>query len=150
MQEKETELKESEKSVMRTQTYEYRLSLSYRNPIEAEAIRMIQNRNRLDYPTIKLFLLKGILHYEENKGTGMHTEQSASGILEIKQYLSGLEQEIKKLQKEMADIKERHNPKLQEEPSASATGGLDNTSDDQMDLLGFDESFTDNLLSEME
>ena len=150
MQEKETKLRESEKSVMETQTYEYRLNLSYRNPIEAEAIRMIQDRNRLDYPTIKIFLLKGILHYKENAEAGLHTGQSSFGISEIKQYLGKLEQEITRLQKEMADIKGSHDQESQEEMPAPVAAEANKISDDQIDLIGFDESFTDNLLSEME
>lgn len=150
MQEKEIDRKETDASSTKSQIYEYRLSLSYGNPIEAEAIRLIRNRDRLDYPTIKLFLLKRILQFQEDLGTGEQTKPGKSGMSDFQKYLDELAREIKSLQKEMADIKENHSQALQEEEPQSSVSAAEETTDDDMDLLGIDDNYADNLLSDME
>lgn len=143
MQEKEikTDDAENEDSPM----YDYLLRLSYENPMEAQAIDLIQNRDKLDYPTVKSFLLKRILRFRETESAGDY---------EIQDTLAKLAREIKSLQKEIADIKGNHSQALQEkeqgEEPQPLSGAAEETSDDTMDLLGIDDSFADSLLGDLE
>lgn len=148
MQEKEikTDAAENEDSPM----YDYLLRLSHENPIEAQAIDLIQNRDKLDYPTVKSFLLKRILRFRETESMEMKMKPDGARDDKIQSVLEKLSKDIESLQKEMADIKESNSQALQEEEPQSSVSAAEETSDDDMDLLGIDDNFADNLLSDME
>lgn len=148
MQEKEikTDAAENEDSPM----YDYLLRLSHENPIEAQAIELIQNRDKLDYPTVKSFLLKRILRPKEKGNQETKIKPGGTGNDEIQNMLKKLAGEIESLRKEIEDIRGSQNQALQEEEHPSSISVPEETSDDAMDLSEFDDSFADNLLSEME
>lgn len=125
--------------------YEYRLSLSYENPIEAQAIRLIRERDRLEYPTIKLYLLKKLL------GTGRGTE-GLEFTGERMQTLKELADEINKLKKEVEEIKNCKNTMQMKEIPSMPEGVLSSQEEvagGQMDLSEFDD-IAEDLLSSME
>ena len=126
--------------------YEYRFSLSYENPIEAEAIRLIRERDRLEYPTIKLYLLKKMLR--PKKWEGQDTE--GTGYMEAE--IQELTNEIKNLKKEIEEIKGIKNPVQTKDTPAMQKSVLNSPEEepsDHMNLSGFDD-IADNLLSGME
>lgn len=136
MQEKETKTGETGKY------YNYQLKLSPGNPLEAQAIHLILERDKLDYPTVKSLLLKKILKSQE--GMGVSTESF------IQQHIAGLIEEVQTLRKELDEIKKGQS-QTQGEPSGipAETETLQEETSDQMDLSGFDD-IAEDLLSGME
>ncbi|MDE6903516.1 MAG: hypothetical protein K2P76_00970 [Lachnospiraceae bacterium] len=136
MQEKET------KTGGAGEYYNYQLRLSPDNPLEAQAIHLILERDKLDYPTVKSLLLKKILKSQEGMG--------ASAESFIQQHIAGLIEEVQTLRKELDELKRGQSQAQEELPEIPAeTETLQEEPDGQMDLSGFD-AIADNLLSDME
>lgn len=133
MQEKET------KSGGTGEYYNYQLRLSPDNPLEAQAIHLILERDKLDYPTVKSLLLKKILKSQEGMGDSVE--------------LAGLIKEVQTLRKELDELKRGQSQAQEELPEIPAESEesktLQEEPSDHMDLSGFDD-IADNLLSGME
>ncbi len=79
--------------------YQYVLKLSFENPVENKLIQAIRERDRLEYPSVKLFILKKIL-----QSTGI-TLADSQRIKELEQDQQQLKELVGQLIQEVEDIK---------------------------------------------
>lgn len=80
--------------------YQYPLKLSEQNPVENELLQAIRERDRLEYPSVKLFILKKILR---NDGSSLAESQR---IKELEQGQQQIKEQIGQLIREVEDLKQ--------------------------------------------
>lgn len=114
--------------------YQYVLKLSAENPVENKLIQAIRERDRLDYPSVKLFILKKIL---QSDGVTLAESQRIKNLeqdqQQLKELVGQLIQEVEDLKpaksaavaaKEQSQVSEQQTkdqPEELEEPKESYT-----------------------------
>ncbi len=114
--------------------YQYVLKLSAENPVENKLIQAIRERDRLDYPSVKLFILKKIL---QSDGVTLADSQRIKNLeqnqQQLKELVGQLIQEVENLKpakstdvaaKEQSQVSEQQTkdqPEELEEPKESYT-----------------------------